>query len=120
MKISLPLKIKSYYRLATQWLFSTHSRALEQAYSAALGIRDIENEYFHGEKISPNSSISNNVFAYFQTSLNKHLQIIQLRLLEFKVTSSILPESITHVKEITSHQSFHDSNKVYPDEENKS
>ena len=79
---------RSLYR-ARRWYEQTPSRALDQAYDAALMIKAIEDEHFAGQAISPASaSYSENTFAYFQTELKKYLKIAELRLSEFKASRS--------------------------------
>lgn len=79
---------RSLYR-ARRWYEQTPSRALDQAYDAALMIKAIEDEHFAGQPISPTSAnYSENTFAYFQTELKKYLKIAELRLSEFKASRS--------------------------------
>jgi hypothetical protein len=85
---------KDYLHMAKQWLFKTPDRALNQAYTAALAIKLIEDKYFNGNKI-PNESNhhSDNVMDYLQADLEKHLSTAKLRLKEFKASRAILGTS---------------------------
>ncbi len=93
------MKLPSFLRFAHQWFSRTPERALDQAYRAALKIKAIEDEHFNGEKISVNSRIyGNNTISYFKSDLKKYLNIIRVRLGEFKTSRSFValysPESI--------------------------
>jgi CemA family len=63
-------------------------RALEQAYQAALKIKDIEDEYYNGNKIPTDSrgggSVPGNLLADFE----KNLGTAQLKIAEFKAKAS--------------------------------
>lgn len=85
------MKLPSFLRFANQWFSRTPERALDQAYRAALKIKAIEDEHFHGEKISVSSrSYGNNTISYFKSDLNKYLNIIRVRLGEFKTSRSFV------------------------------
>ncbi|EKQ71136.1 CemA family protein [Leptolyngbyaceae cyanobacterium JSC-12] len=78
-------------RHANRWLIQTPDRALDQAYDAALMIKAIEDQHFHGEKISNRSGAhSDRILSYFQTELRKYLQLIDVRLTEFKASRFIV------------------------------
>jgi hypothetical protein len=84
---------------AKQWFIKTPERALNQAYTAALMIRFIENEHSYGNKIftkSVNSRSCNwdsHVESISQTNFDKLLNTIRLRLTEFRVSYSVLGAS---------------------------
>jgi uncharacterized integral membrane protein len=83
-------KIKGSVISANRWLIDTPERALDQAYEAALKIRAIEDEYFDRNIITLNSSnYSKNVLDYFQSELKKYLNIINVRLIEFRASQAI-------------------------------
>lgn len=76
---------------AKQWFFKTPERALNQAYTAALAIKSIEDKYFNGNKIPDESNNhSDNVMDYLHADLEKHLSTAKLRLKEFKASRTIL------------------------------
>lgn len=80
-------KMSIEYSLQTgkSWFFQTSERALDAAYQAALEIQSIEDDYFGGEKVSAQVSIySQNVLDYFVTDIKRKLNIIRLRVTEFK------------------------------------
>ncbi len=79
--------LKRIWRNAKGWLNNTVLGALEEAYEAALNIKKIEDERFQGKKISPEfANYSANVWAYFETELNSNLQIIKLKMAQFKTS----------------------------------
>ncbi len=83
-------KFGQYWRKANQWFYRTADRALDEAYKAALKIKAIEDEHFGGEKIAiPSEYSSNQVATYFQTDLNKYLNIARLRLAEFQTSRTV-------------------------------
>jgi len=83
--------INEYLGSANKWFLKTPERALYQAYKAALTIKLIEDEYFDGNKISAASTNhSDNVMSYLQANLEKNLLVIKLKLVEFKVTDSVV------------------------------
>ncbi len=85
------MKLPSFLRFANQWFSRTPERALDQAYRAALKIKAIEDEHFNGEKISTKSrNYGNNTISYFKSDLNKYLNIIRVRLGEFKTSRSFV------------------------------
>ncbi|NJM72638.1 MAG: hypothetical protein HC862_22195 [Scytonema sp. RU_4_4] len=92
-------KSREYLQAAKQWFFKTSERALNRSYTAALFIKSLESEYFCGDEISTNSTqdnSQNNNFRMFLSQVNfvknfiKLLSVIQLGLIEFKVSDSIL------------------------------
>ncbi|MBA3923038.1 MAG: proton extrusion protein PcxA [Nostocaceae cyanobacterium] len=83
-------RIRESLQASNQWFFQTPLRALEQAYQAAVIIKSIEDQYFDGNKISTNASnYTVNVRSYWQTELDKNLNIINRRLAEFKISRSV-------------------------------
>lgn len=90
MTSSRPNPIQSLVQAANRWLLKTPERSLDEAYEAALTIKSIEDTHFNGRKISPDfGNYSQNVYAYFQAELKKYLNIIKLRLTEFRTSSSV-------------------------------
>jgi CemA family len=83
-------KVRTYLQASNQWFFQTPLRALEQAYQAAVIIKSIEDQYFGGNKIATNASnYTTNVRSYWQTELDKNLNIINRRLAEFQISRSV-------------------------------
>ena len=81
------MKIKNIVPNGKKWFSSAPEKALNRAYKAALNIKQIEDEQFKGQKISPeNSDYGDSVNSYFQSELNKNLQIISTRLTIFKTS----------------------------------
>ncbi|MEN9201835.1 MAG: proton extrusion protein PcxA [Thermostichus sp. DG_1_6_bins_120] len=79
---------KSVFSRLGQWISNTPLRSLEQAYEAALRIKAIEDQYFHGNSISAEGEHGQNVSRYFQIQLRQQLSRIELRLAEFRASSS--------------------------------
>lgn len=91
MKTSPANLIKRSLKLANEWFRRTPERALDEAYDAALRIRSIEETHFNGQAISAGSSeYGESVQAYFQAELRKYLNVIKIRLTEFRTSKSIL------------------------------
>lgn len=85
------MKVKKSLRTANQWFWRTPDRALDQAYEAALAIAAIEDEHFDGKKIAAESAnYGETVQSYFDSELKKYLKLIQMRLVEFKASRSVL------------------------------
>jgi hypothetical protein len=82
--------IRQSLNISKKWLLETPERALANAYDTALMLKNVEDKYFSGEKISSISSYSNSASTYFELASKKYLLIIQVRLLEFKVSNSVL------------------------------
>lgn len=90
MESFLVNKFGQYWARANQWFYRTADRALDEAYKAALKIKAIEDEYFGGAKIEINPEFTGNqVATYFQTDLNKYLNIARIRLAEFQTSRTI-------------------------------
>jgi hypothetical protein len=85
--------IPKYFYLGRKWLLDTPERALESAYNAALTLNKIKDEHFAGDEITSISSSTDRVATYFQLRSKKHLLLIELRMMEFKVSNSIIDNS---------------------------
>jgi hypothetical protein len=90
---SLTQKIYSYLVSLYKWYLRTPQRSLDEAYAAALHIKQIEDEHFNGNKINLYSTISNSVDNYFELDLKKQLKIVRMRLTEFNSSRFFLNES---------------------------
>ena len=74
-----------------QWLTKTPERALDEAYEAALKIRQLEENYFDGNPIAESyGSYSRSAYKLIQKDLKKNLAIIKRRMAEFRASSSAL------------------------------
>jgi hypothetical protein len=75
-----------------QWLTKTPDRALDQAYEAALKIRQLEDTHFNGNPISDiYGTYSRSSYRLLERDLNKYLGIIKRRMAEFRASSSLYP-----------------------------
>ncbi|PSB03403.1 proton extrusion protein PcxA [Merismopedia glauca] len=91
MEISGLIPFKSSWRKASQWLYQTPERSLDQAYSAALKIKALEDEHFGGKKVSiEGSEYGDSLNAYFLAELRKYLNIAKVRLVEFRTSRSLI------------------------------
>lgn len=101
MQNSFWSSIEGYLRGANRWLLRTPERALNEAYEAALRIKGLEDAHFGGNRISINSgNYSKSAQNYFQGELKKYLDIIRIRLIEFKASRSVVRLSNQSVTEI--------------------
>ncbi len=91
MSQSMPSPLQRFLTAAEQWFSQTPERALEIAYQAALAIQVIEYQNFNGDKISPvNGQYGPSVYAHFEADLDRNLEIIKLRLAEFRNSRSFI------------------------------
>jgi len=101
MRNSIWGSIQSYFSNANQWLLKTPGRSLDEAYAAAQKIREIENANFDGNRISEDhGNYGVSAQNYFQGELKKYLDIIKIRLAEFKLSSSVVRLSNSKITEI--------------------
>lgn len=102
MRNSFLDSLKNYLQAANQWLLRTPERALDEAYEAAIAIKTLEDTHFGGNKISPDSgNYGKSAQTYFRSELKRNLDVIKLRLAEFKLSGSIVRlsnQSITEVQ----------------------
>ncbi|NJL64223.1 MAG: proton extrusion protein PcxA [Methylacidiphilales bacterium] len=97
---SIRNKIVNFCRSNVLWLTNTPERAIAQVYKVAESIREIENEHFNGQKISPeflsdqatNQTVNQTsiVMEYWQTNLNNNLNIIKVRMAEYRLSFSLI------------------------------
>ncbi|MBF2067699.1 MAG: proton extrusion protein PcxA [Calothrix sp. C42_A2020_038] len=88
---SLRHRILNFCRRSVRWFVDTPERALIDAYQAATRIKQIETEHFGGKKISFESvSYSDSVINYWQAELNNNLNIINIRLAEFRLSRALI------------------------------
>lgn len=77
-----------------QWFTKTPDRALDQAYEAALKIRQLEDNHFGGNPVSQSyGGYSPSSYRLLQKDLKKYLSIIKRRMAEFRASSSMYPVS---------------------------
>ncbi|MFM7716265.1 MAG: proton extrusion protein PcxA, partial [Microcystis sp.] len=73
-----------------QWLLQTPERSLDEAYHAALKIKEIEDKHFQGRKVANGfSNYGSSTNSYFIAEVKGYLQKIKVRLTEFKASRSI-------------------------------
>ncbi len=73
-----------------QWFLQTPLRSLDLAFDAALAIKAIEDQHFNGGKISQASSgYGDTVYSHFEADLRRNLDIIKVRLTEFRNSRSV-------------------------------
>ncbi|WP_204138180.1 proton extrusion protein PcxA [Halomicronema sp. CCY15110] len=95
------MAIPSLLQKARQWFFKTPERALDQAYEAAKMIEAIENEHFNGNPIaSAYGNYGKSSMAYFQGELKKYLNLIELRMTEFRASSAVVRVSDPKIMEV--------------------
>ncbi|MCC5659544.1 proton extrusion protein PcxA [Nostoc sp. XA010] len=86
-------KIYSFLLDTYRWYLQTPERSLNQAYDAALKIKEIEDKHFNGNKIDSDSAMySNSVMDYFESDLQKLLRTVRMRLTELKASRWFLNE----------------------------
>ncbi|OKH13770.1 proton extrusion protein PcxA [Nostoc calcicola FACHB-389] len=86
-------KIYSFLLAAYRRYLQTPERSLNEAYDAALKIKEIEDKHFNGNKIDIDSAMySNTVMDYFESDLNKLLKTARMRLTEFRASRWFLDE----------------------------
>ncbi|MDB9529497.1 proton extrusion protein PcxA [Oscillatoria sp. CS-180] len=93
--------IPPFLRKAQQWFFKTPERSLDQAYEAARMIEAIENEHFDGNPISARyGNYGKSSMNYFEGELQKYLNLINLRMTEFRASSAVIRVSDPKIMEI--------------------
>ncbi|MFK0735321.1 MAG: proton extrusion protein PcxA [Gloeotrichia echinulata GP01] len=86
-------KIYPFLLAAYRWYLRTPERSLDEAYKAALKIKEMEDEYFAGNKIDCKLSIyTSNVIDFFKSDLKQQLKLVRMRLTEFKSSRWFLNE----------------------------
>lgn len=95
------MQTPGFLRNAQQWFFRTPDRALNQAYEAAQMIEAIEREYFGGNPISPRyGTYGDSAMTYFQGELKKYLNLIKVRMAEFRASRTVIRVSDPRILEI--------------------
>ncbi len=95
------MQTPGFFRNAQQWFFRTPERALNQAYEAAQMIEAIEREYFGGNPISARyGNYGDSAMDYFQAELKKYLNLIKVRMAEFRASRTVIRVSDPRVMEV--------------------
>lgn len=77
-------------RYSNQWIRQTPERALEEAYQAAIAIKNIEKDFFAGQKVSRDIKIySPNILDCFISDIERNLNVIKFRIAEFKASRNL-------------------------------
>ncbi|MEM9771784.1 MAG: hypothetical protein AAF889_09350, partial [Cyanobacteria bacterium P01_D01_bin.73] len=91
--------IRKAWTSAGRWYETTPGRSLDRAYDAALAIQAIENQYFDGQPIDINQQkYGSGLQAYFRSELSKNLEMIDVRLLEFRASRRFFRQSLRSPK----------------------
>jgi hypothetical protein len=91
MQVPFSMKLKSLARSTSRWFAETPERSLDQAYKAALKIKEIEEAHFQGQPVSAqNTDYGDSVVIYFQTEVKNYLQKINFGLNTFKTSRFFL------------------------------
>ncbi len=86
-------EIYSFLLSAYKRYLTTPERSLEEAYKAALQIKNIEDNYFNGKRIALESTqYSRSIVDLFESDLRKYLKTVKMRLTEFKASRFFLNE----------------------------
>lgn len=84
---ALGQKVYSFLLESYKWYLRTPERSLDEAYKAALKVKEIEDEHFGSGEISIGADIhSSSVMQYFEKELNALLKTVRMRLTEFKAS----------------------------------
>ena len=95
------MAIPALFRKAQQWFFKTPERSLDQAYEAAKMIEAIENEHFDGNPIASSyGNYGKSAMTYFKGELQKYLNLINVRMIEFRASSAIVRVSDPKIMEV--------------------
>ncbi|MBD2527766.1 hypothetical protein [Nostoc sp. FACHB-133] len=80
---------RNVFKQIHQWIVKTPLRSLSEAYNAALAIQAIEEKHFAGQAIAKDTNYTDAAFSYFRNKRESYLQIIRLRLAEFRTSNLI-------------------------------
>ncbi|MEL6764957.1 MAG: proton extrusion protein PcxA [Cyanobacteria bacterium J06607_6] len=95
------MAIPALFRKAQQWFFKTPERSLDQAYEAAKMIEAIENEHFDGNPIAAGyGNYGKSAMTYFKGELQKYLNLINVRMIEFRASSALVRVSDPKIMEV--------------------
>ena len=106
------MKLNTLWNNTTQWFTGTPERALEQAYRAAEKIKDIEDQHFQGQKVSPESgNYGTSVITYFTTEVKSYLQKINVNMAVFKTSRLFL--SLSEIEKSKTDKQHYGDDVVY-------
>jgi hypothetical protein len=89
------------FRNVQQWFSRTPERALNQAYEAAQTIEAIERDYFGGNPISARyGNYGDSAMTYFEGELKKYLNLMRVRMVEFRASRSLVRVSSLPMTEV--------------------
>lgn len=80
----------SFFQVWTKvnlWVNNIPNQAIDSAYQSALNIKQIEDQYFQGNMISPETQGGESVFKYHQSALNRELAKIRLSLTQLDLSN---------------------------------
>jgi len=101
---------------SNEWFLKTPERSLDEAYKAALKIKQMEDEHFNGNKVALESTnYGLNTFKYFQEDLNKLLGTVRGRLAEFRVSRSLLNPGELQQAKVTRLNPLQDKSRPSPE-----
>lgn len=78
-----------------KWIIMTPFRSLEAAFRAAQNIKSIEDQYYEGKTVGSSNAHGGTIHQFFQTQVKENLKTVEIRLKEFRASSSWL---IRHIK----------------------
>jgi hypothetical protein len=81
---------KAYLHAFKQRFFETPERSLNRAYSAALLIQSLEREHLQHRKAARSANHRRNIEISLQTNIKQLLNVVRLRLTEFKLSHLVL------------------------------
>lgn len=87
------------------WIIRTPERAIDRAYHAAIEGLAIEDRFLGNDQVGQLVASSNTVKSYVQQKIAQHLKTINIRLLEFQISTLLLPESNCEL--LTRHKVIH-------------
>jgi CemA family len=91
--LSISQKFYGYLVSLYKWYLRTPERSLDEAYQAALSIKQIEDEHFNGSQIIIDPASRSSVNDYFESELRKQLRLVRMRLTEFNSSRFFFNES---------------------------
>ncbi len=72
------MTLSNWWQNATQWLTGSSEKCLAKALRSAIAIKDIEDQYFQGNKIAAeNCNYGTSVITYYANELQRHLRRIE-------------------------------------------
>jgi len=87
----MPHRIYGFLVSAYEWYLNTPQRSLDQAYKAAVKIRELEGQYFNNQKVTAESAnYGDSVMDFFEADLRKQLKNIRMRLTEFRASIAFI------------------------------